>query len=64
MKLLFVLGLDGHITVKVEGVSGPGCQQYTTEAEQLLGVATARTKTPEYYQRAQSGRVQQTTTGQ
>jgi hypothetical protein len=61
MKLLFEVHPDGHITVTVEGVSGPGCHQYTAEAEDVLGVATARSKTPEFYQHARTGHVQQTT---
>ena len=53
-KLVFTIDLAGKIAVTVEGAPGPACHTLTREAEDLLGPATHRERTREYYQHARA----------
>ena len=41
---------DGGVTIKVEGVAGGGCLDFTKFLEEELGEVTSREHTSEYYQ--------------
>ena len=53
-KLVFTIDAAGKVALKVEGVPGPACHTLTREAEDLLGPATHRERTREYYQQART----------
>jgi len=53
-KLVFTIDSAGKVAVKVEGVPGPACHTLTREAEELLGPATHRERTREYYQQVRT----------
>jgi hypothetical protein len=53
-KLVFTIDAAGTVAVKVEGIPGPGCHTLTREAEDLLGPATQRERTRDYYQQART----------
>ncbi|MGH7342758.1 MAG: DUF2997 domain-containing protein [Candidatus Rokuibacteriota bacterium] len=53
-KLVFTIDAGGKVALKVEGVPGPACHTLTREAEDLLGTATHRERTREYYQQART----------
>ena len=45
----------GEVTVAVEGVAGPACQEMTRPLEQTLGTTAEDRRTPEYFQRTAPG---------
>lgn len=49
----------GDITVEAEGFRGKGCEAATKAIEVALGKAVTRTRKPEYWKQAQSGKNQQ-----
>ena len=49
-ELIVTIGKDGNVTIDVQGFSGEGCEEFTKELEQELGVVIKRSKKPEYYQ--------------
>ncbi len=53
-KLVFTIDAVGKVALKVEGAPGPACHTLTREAEDLLGQATHRERTREYYQQART----------
>ena len=53
-KLMFTIDPAGKVTLTVEGAPGPACHMLTREAEDLLGPATHRERTREYYQQART----------
>jgi DUF2997 family protein len=53
-KLVFTIDVAGQVALKVEGAPGPTCHTLTREAEDLLGPATHRERTREYYQQART----------
>jgi hypothetical protein len=53
-KLVFTIDAAGKVALKVEGIAGPACHALTREAEDLLGPATHRERTREYYQQART----------
>ena len=59
-KLVFTIDAAGKVALKVEGAPGPACHTLTREAEDLLGPATHRERTREYYQHARTAAPQQT----
>jgi hypothetical protein len=60
LRLVFTVDSAGKVALTVEGVPGPACHALTREAEELLGPATHRERTREYYQRARSAVPRQT----
>ena len=60
LKLVFTIDAAGKVALKVEGAPGPACHTLTREAEDLLGPATHRERTREYYQQARTAAPQQT----
>jgi hypothetical protein len=59
-KLVFTIDTAGKAALNVEGAPGPACHTFTREAEELLGLATHRERTREYYQQAPIAAPQQT----
>ena len=59
-KLVFTIDAEGKVALKVEGAPGPACHTLAREAEDLLGPATHRERTREYYQQARTAAPQQT----
>jgi hypothetical protein len=53
-KLVFTIDPAGKVALKVEGAPGPTCHTFTREAEDLLGPATHRERTREYYEHART----------
>jgi hypothetical protein len=53
-KLVFTIDAAGKVAVRVEGLAGPACHTLTHEAEDLLGPATHRERTREYYHQART----------
>jgi hypothetical protein len=53
-KLVFTIDARGKVALTVEGAPGPACHTLTREVEDLLGPATHRERTREYYQQARS----------
>ena len=51
-EILISIDPDGNVTLKVEGVSGPECIDFTKFLEDELGDVTERLKTSEYYESA------------
>lgn len=49
-ELIVTIGKDGNVTIDVQGFSGDGCEEFTKELEEELGVVIKRSKKPEYYQ--------------
>jgi hypothetical protein len=54
-KLVFTIDAAGRVALTVEGAPGPACHTLTREAEDLLGPATHRERTRDYYQQARTG---------
>jgi len=42
---------NGHINIEAVGFSGPDCEKATAFLEQVLGKATSKRHTPDYYRR-------------
>ena len=59
-NLVFTIDAGGKVAHKVEGAPGPACHTLTREAEDLLGPATHRERTREYYQQARTAAPRQT----
>ena len=53
-KLVFTIDAAGKVALTVEGAPGPACHTLTRDAEDLLGPATHRARTREYYQQART----------
>ena len=53
-KLVFTIDAAGKVSLTVEGAPGSACHTLTREAEDLLGPATHRERTREYYQQART----------
>ena len=58
--LVFTIDAGGKVALSVEGAPGPACHALTREAEDLLGPATHRERTREYYQQARTAAPRQT----
>lgn len=41
---------DGNVKLKVVGAVGPTCKELSKPIEEAIGIVTADTPTPEYYQ--------------
>lgn len=53
-KIRCIIGLDGNVTIKVEGVKGGECKLLTKELEDALGgERLSEEKTPEYHENVQ-----------
>lgn len=48
---------DARITIRVDGVSGPGCRALTQSIERALGRTVDSRPTPAFYQEAHAGHV-------
>jgi len=48
--IIITIGPDGGVDIKVEGVGGKDCLDFTKFLEEELGDVTAREYTSEYYQ--------------
>jgi len=48
--IVITIGPDGEVDIKVEGVPGKDCLDFTKFLEEELGDVTAREFTSEYYQ--------------
>ncbi|MGH7307394.1 MAG: DUF2997 domain-containing protein [Candidatus Rokuibacteriota bacterium] len=59
-RLVFTIDPAGKVALTVEGVPGPACHTLTREAEDLLGTATHRERTREYYQQIRAAGPRQT----
>ena len=59
-KLVFTIDAGGKVALSVEGAPGRACHALTREAEDLLGPATHRERTREYYQQARTAAPRQT----
>ena len=59
-KLVFAIDAGGKVALSVEGAPGPACHALTREAEDLLGPATHRERTREYYEQARTAAPRQT----
>ena len=46
------IGPDGQLSIEAVGFSGPDCEKATAFLEQVLGKATRKRHTPDYYRRA------------
>jgi len=54
-KMRIRIGKDGRATVKVEGVVGPGCLEFTKAIEEAIGEVEERELTDAYHQEAIEG---------
>ncbi len=54
-KMRIRIGKDSKTTVQVEGVTGPGCLEWTKAFEQALGAVEARKLTAAYHEEARAG---------
>lgn len=52
-KMRIRIGKDGKATVKVEGVSGPGCVELTKAFEEAIGEVEERELTDAYHEEVQ-----------
>ncbi len=52
--MVITIGPDGEVQIKVEGVAGANCMDFTKWLEDELGEVTAREFTSEYYQEEES----------
>ena len=49
-EMVITIGQDGEVQIKVEGVAGGGCVDFTKFLEEELGDVTSREFSSEYYQ--------------
>ena len=49
---------DGQLRIEAVGFSGPDCEKATAFLEQVLGKATHKRHTPDYYRRARFYKIQ------
>ena len=49
-EIIITIGPDGDVQIKVEGVGGSDCVDFTKFLEEELGDVTEREFTSEYYQ--------------
>ena len=47
-----IIGLNGELKIDAVGFKGMDCEKATRFLEEALGVASQKTRKPEYYQRA------------
>ena len=52
--MVITIGPDGEVQIKVEGVAGDSCMDFTKWLEDELGEVTDRQFTSEYYQEEES----------
>ena len=52
--IVITIGPDGNVVLKVEGVGGSECLDFTAFLEEELGDVTERTFTGEYYQEGET----------
>lgn len=52
--IVITIGPDGQVELKVEGVGGPDCLDFTKFLEEELGDVTERTLTGEYFQEGET----------
>jgi len=48
-KLLFKINPDGSTEMKVEGVAGASCEEFSRPFEEALGEVTTRERTDDYW---------------
>ncbi|GMV80537.1 MAG: hypothetical protein AMXMBFR7_17210 [Planctomycetota bacterium] len=59
-QIVVTISPEGEIEVRVEGQSGPSCQDLTRKLEDALGTAVADRRTPEFHQPDRQDHRQQT----
>jgi hypothetical protein len=52
--IVITIGPDGQVQIKVEGIGGPDCVDFTKFLEEELGEVTERTYTGEYFQEGET----------
>jgi hypothetical protein len=50
VEIMVEIGVDGEVTLDVNGVKGKGCVDLTASIEEILGEVTERKYSSEYYQ--------------
>lgn len=58
-KILVRINPSGDITVEAEGFHGKGCEAATKAIEKALGKISSRTRKPDYWKQANTGKNQQ-----
>jgi acylphosphatase len=62
-KIIVTIHEDASVEVRVEGVSGPGCAQFSHAIEEALGKKVQTEKTTEWKEKVVSHHNLTTTTG-